>query len=114
MNKKQNLLAISLSASFVLAGANVAEANDQVSAPVQTEDVNLPIAEQKDQISVAEGENGSSPTSEETTNKSKDNPTTEAENTELDNKKVKRKKLLPLIKVMQKLIYQIKTLDPLQ
>src|SRR5699024_2351794 len=27
MNKKQNLLAIALSASFVLAGANVAEAN---------------------------------------------------------------------------------------
>ena len=92
MNKKQNLLAIALSASFVLAGANVAEANDQVSAPVQTEDVNLPIAEQKDQISVAEGENGSSPTSEETTNKSKDNPTTEAENTELDNKKSEEEK----------------------
>ncbi|WP_297790335.1 G5 domain-containing protein [uncultured Anaerococcus sp.] len=55
MNKKQNLLAIALSASFVLAGANVAEANDQVSESVQTEDVKLPI--------------------------------TEAENTELDNKK---------------------------
>ena len=92
MNKKQNLLAIALSASFVLAGANVAEANDQVSAQVQTEDVNLPIAEQKDHISVAEGENGSSPTSEETTNKSKDNPTTEAENTELDNKKSEEEK----------------------
>ncbi|WP_311480596.1 G5 domain-containing protein [uncultured Anaerococcus sp.] len=38
MNKKQNLLAIALSASFVLAGANVAEANDQVNAPVQDVD----------------------------------------------------------------------------
>ena len=35
MNKKQNLLAIALSASFVLAGANVAEANDQVNPQVQ-------------------------------------------------------------------------------
>lgn len=98
MNKKQNLLAIALSASFVLAGANVAEANDQVSAPVQTEDVNLPITEQKDQISVAEGENGSSPTSEETTNKSNDNPTTKAENTELDNKKSEEEKTLTAYK----------------
>lgn len=38
MNKKQNLLAIALSASFVLAGANVAEANDQVNAQVQNVD----------------------------------------------------------------------------
>ena len=45
MNKKQNLLAIALSASFVLAGANVAEANDQVSASVQIEDVKPPITE---------------------------------------------------------------------
>ncbi len=36
MNKKQNLLAIALSASFVLAGANVAEANEQ---KPQTENV---------------------------------------------------------------------------
>ena len=40
MNKKQNLLAIALSASFVLAGANVAEANEQ--AQTQTENVSLP------------------------------------------------------------------------
>ena len=33
MNKKQNLLAIALSASFVLAGANVAEASEQVQTP---------------------------------------------------------------------------------
>ena len=33
MNKKQNLLAIALSASFVLAGANVAEASEQVQNP---------------------------------------------------------------------------------
>ena len=45
MNKKQNLLAIALSASFVLAGANVAEANGQVSASVQIEDVKPPITE---------------------------------------------------------------------
>ena len=38
MNKKQNLLAIALSASFVLAGANVAEANEQVNAQVQNVD----------------------------------------------------------------------------
>ena len=38
MNKKQNLLAIALSASFVLAGANVAEANEEVT---QIEDVAL-------------------------------------------------------------------------
>lgn len=37
MNKKQNLLAIALSASFVLAGANVAEANEQ--SKLQTENV---------------------------------------------------------------------------
>ena len=35
MNKKQNLLAIALSASFVLAGANVAEANEDANVPIQ-------------------------------------------------------------------------------
>lgn len=35
MNKKQKLLAVALSASFVLAGANVADANEQVNTQVQ-------------------------------------------------------------------------------
>ena len=57
MNKKQNLLAIALSASFVLAGANVAEANEQV----QTENVSQVIDEKaqadlpQEQVSKNEG-----------------------------------------------------------
>ena len=66
MNKKQNLLAIALSASFVLAGANVAEANDQVST--QVEDV---VLKETDAISNKEidqtNENNNEPLNSEDT-----------------------------------------------
>ena len=51
MNKKQNLLAIALSASFVLAGANVAEANEQV----QTENVSQ-VIDNKAQADLPQGQ----------------------------------------------------------
>ena len=51
MNKKQNLLAIALSASFVLAGANVAEANEQV----QAENVSQ-VIDDKDQADLPQGQ----------------------------------------------------------
>ncbi|MCW6678333.1 G5 domain-containing protein [Anaerococcus sp. NML200574] len=38
MNKKQNLLAIALSASFIIGGANVAQASDNTTAPVVEEE----------------------------------------------------------------------------
>lgn len=59
MNKKQNLLAIALSASFVLAGANVAEANEQVQTEnvsqvidnkAQSEEKNSGLSENQDKI----------------------------------------------------------------
>ncbi|WP_311491352.1 adhesin domain containing protein [uncultured Anaerococcus sp.] len=51
MNKKQKLLAIALSASFVLAGANVADANEQV----QTENVSQ-VIDNKAQADLPQGQ----------------------------------------------------------
>ena len=51
MNKKQKLLAVALSASFVLAGANVAEANEQV----QTENVSQ-VIDNKAQADLPQGQ----------------------------------------------------------
>ena len=51
MNKKQKLLAVALSASFVLAGANVADANEQV----QTENVSQ-VIDNKAQADLPQGQ----------------------------------------------------------
>lgn len=42
MNKKENLLAIALSASFVLAGANVAEDTEEVKSQTESQDTEAP------------------------------------------------------------------------
>ena len=69
MNKKQNLLAIALSASFVLAGANVASANDQGTEIIEQEIVDKKIDQDiealADEISNVREENPSEKANEE-------------------------------------------------
>ena len=51
MNKKQNLLAIAISASFIIGGANVAQASENTTAPVVEENItsqNTPSAVNQD------------------------------------------------------------------
>ena len=103
MNKKQNLLAIALSASFVLAGANVAEANEESNVPIQNigeanigdtdienkpdqekSDANLPRSEEK--ITGSDTDQGQGETSNENSQKLNDEETSIANTDSVDGK----------------------------
>ena len=102
MNKKQNLLAIALSASFVLAGANVAEANDQVSTQVEDVVLKETDAAISNQETSQTNKNNNEPSSSEETVAQSDEENTNA-NAEADKElaNAKASKSLPTDKVVE-------------
>ena len=85
MNKKQNLLAIALSASFVLSGANVAEANEEVKP--QTENVSQASTESQDTEAPNNGASQSSQDEKKTEQESPAKaPQADSESSQVSNK----------------------------